>query len=113
MGWRSKTGPLPGLIFHSDRGSQYCSHSFREALRAGCPSVCQIMSRKGECWDNACAESFFATLKRELEGLDGRRSSVEVQRSVFMYVQTYYNRVRAHSAIDLVALDVFKSARVA
>ena len=92
--------PLPGLIFHSDRGSQYCSHAFREVLRAGCPDVLQSMSRKGECWDNACAESFFAMLKRELEGLDGRHSSAEVRRSVLMYVQTYYNRVRAHSAID-------------
>jgi len=105
--------PPPGLIFHSDRGSQYCSHVFREALRAGCPDVRQSMSRRGECRDNACAESFFATLKRELEGLDGRRSSAQVRQSVFMYVQTYYNRVRAHSAIDFVAPDVFRSARIA
>ena len=105
--------PLPGLIFHSDRGSQYCSHAFREALRAGCPGVRQSMSRKGECWDNACAESFFATLKRELDGLDGRRSAAEVRQSVFMYIETYYNRVRAHSAIDFVAQDVFNLGRVA
>ena len=96
MGWPSKTGPLLGLIFHSDRDSQYCSHAFRDALRAGCLDVRQSMSRKGECWDNACAESFFATLKRELERLDGRRSAAEVRRSVFMYVETYYNRVCAH-----------------
>ena len=113
MGWPSKTGPLPGLIFHSDRGSQYCSHSFRDALRAGCPDVRQSMSRKGEHWDNACAESFFAALKRKLEGLDGRRSAAEVRRSVFMCVETYYNLVRAHSAIGFVAPDVFKSGRVA
>jgi len=73
-----KPAPQPGLIFHSDRGSQYCSYAFREALRAGCPDVRQSMSRKGECWDNACAESFFAALKRELEGLDGRHSSAAV-----------------------------------
>jgi len=89
------------------------SHAFRDALRAGCPDVRQSMSRKGECWDNACAESFFATLKRELDGLDGRRSAAEVRRSVFMYIETYYNRVRTHSAIDFVALDVFKLGRVA
>ena len=71
------------------------------------------MSHKGECWDNACAESFFATLKRELEGLDGRDSAAEVRRSVFMYVETYYNRVHAHSAVGFVAPDVFRSARVA
>ena len=82
-------------------------------MRCGCPDVRQSMSRKGECWDNACAESFFATLKRELEGLDGRCSAAEVRRSVFMYVETYYNRIRTHSAIDFVAPDVFKLGRVA
>jgi len=71
------------------------------------------MRRKGACGDNACTESFFATLKRELEDLDGRRSAAEVRRSVFMYVETYYNHIRAHSAIDFVAQDVFKSGRVA
>ena len=70
-------------------------------------------SYSNKCWDNACAESFFATLKRELDGLDGRSSAAEARRSVFMYVETYYNRVRAHSAIGFVAPDVFKSGRVA
>ena len=58
--------PAKGLLFHSDRGIQYCARSFREALSARCPSVRQSMSRKGNCWDSACAESFFKTLKREL-----------------------------------------------
>jgi transposase InsO family protein len=64
-----------GMIFHGDRGAQYCAESFRDALRAWRPAVRQSMSRKGNCWDNACAESFFKTLKRELETLDGRRSA--------------------------------------
>ena len=99
--------PLDGLIFHSDRGIQYCADDFREALGRFCPHVRQSMSRKGNCWDNACAESFFKTLKRELETLDGRRSEAEVRQSVFYYIEAYYNRVRMHSALDNVAPNVF------
>jgi transposase InsO family protein len=61
-----------GLPIHSDRGVQYCAKAFRETLEELCPSVRRSMSRKGNCWDNACAESFFKTLKRELETVDGR-----------------------------------------
>jgi transposase InsO family protein len=75
------------LIFHSDRGVQYCAASFWEALKTSCPSVHQSMGRKGNCWDNACAESFFKTLKRELETLDGRHSGAEVRDSMFMYLE--------------------------
>jgi transposase InsO family protein len=78
--------PQGGLIFHSDRGVQYCAESFREALRERCPTVCQSMSRKGNCWDNACAESFFKTLKWELETLDGRHSEAKVRQPVFFYI---------------------------
>jgi transposase InsO family protein len=102
-----------GLLFHSDRGSQYCSKSFRGALSAYCPTVRQSMSRKGNCWDNACAESFFKTLKRELETLDGRHSAAEVRQSVFMYIEAYYNRVRLHSALDYAAPDRFNSGQPA
>jgi transposase InsO family protein len=93
-----------GLLFHSDRGVQYCAQSFRDRLKKLCPTVRQSMSRKGNCWDNACAETFFKTLKRELETLDGRHSAGEVRQSVFMYVEAYYNRIRIHSALDYVAL---------
>jgi transposase InsO family protein len=86
--------PQAGLIFHSDRGVQYCAKSFREKLVERCPSVRQSMSRKGNYWDNACAESFFKTLKMELETLDGRHSEAEVRQSVFMYIEAYYNRLR-------------------
>jgi putative transposase len=99
--------PKDGLIFHSDRGVQYCAQSFRNVLRENCPAVRQSMSRKGNCWDNACAESFFKTLKRELETLDGRHSEAEVRQSVFFYIEAYYNRVRMHSALDYVAPNVF------
>jgi transposase InsO family protein len=99
--------PGNDLLFHSDRGVQYCAHSFREVLSKRCPLVRQSMSRKGNCWDNACAESFFKTLKRELETLDGRHTEAEVRQSVFLYIEAYYNRVRMHSALDNVAPDVF------
>jgi transposase InsO family protein len=102
-----------GLVFHSDRGAQYCSNSFRDALSACCPAVRRSMSRKGNCWDNACAESFFKTLKRELETLDGGHAAAEVRQSVFMYLEAYYNRVRLHSALDYVAPAMVNSGRVA
>jgi transposase InsO family protein len=105
--------PQAGLIFHSDRGVQYCAKSFREKLVECCPSIRQSMSRKGNCWDNACAESFFKTLKRELETLDGRHSEAEVRQSVFMYIEAYYNRARIHSALDYATPDVFNSGRIA
>jgi transposase InsO family protein len=105
--------PRDGLIFHSDRGVQYCARAFRETLQVRCPTVRQSMSRKGNCWDNACAESFFKTLKRELETLDGKCSAGEVRQSVFMYIEAYYNRVRLHSGLDYQAPDVFNSGQAA
>jgi transposase InsO family protein len=105
--------PEDGLVFHSDRGVQYCAQSFRVTLRESCPSVRQSMSRKGNCWDNACAESFFKTLKGELETLDGKHSEPDVRQSVFFYIEAYYNRIRMHSALDYVAPNVFNSRKVA
>ena len=91
--------PREGLIFHSDRGVQYCSKEFRTMLHRLCPTVLQSMSRKGNCWDNACAESFFKTLKTELDILDGKHNYKEVRTGVFEYIETYYNRKRRHSAL--------------
>ena len=88
-----------GMIFHSDRGVQYCSSLFTEALKRYCPGARQSMSRKGNCWDNACAESFFRTLKGELDILNGRHSKQEVTSEVFQYIEMYYNRRRRHSAL--------------
>jgi transposase InsO family protein len=105
--------PLGGLVFHSDRGVQYCARLFRVILRERRPGVRQSMSGKGNCWGNACAESFFKTLKRELETLDGKHSEAEVRQSVFMYIEAYYNRVRIHSALDYVAPNVFYLGKVA
>ena len=98
MAWRNRH-PREGLIFHSDRGVQYCSGEFRSALTKMCPTVRQSMSRKGNCWDNACAESFFKTLKSELDVLEGKHSTTEVRAAVFEYIEIYYNRCRRHSAL--------------
>ncbi|MCL2412173.1 MAG: IS3 family transposase [Treponema sp.] len=95
--------PEKDFIFHSDRGVQYCAYSFRDVMRKYFPDVIQSMSRKANCWDNACAESFFNTLKSEEEKTGGKYSAVEVRRAVFFYIESYYNRVRMHSALDYVA----------
>jgi transposase InsO family protein len=91
--------PREDLIFHSDQGVQYCSEEFRGILHRLCPTARQSMSRKGNCWDNACAESFFKTLKMELADLKRRCSKKEIKISVFEYIEIYYNRCRRHSAI--------------
>jgi transposase InsO family protein len=91
--------PREGFIFHSDRGVQYCSEEFRTTLGRLCPSVRQSMSRKGNCWDNACAESFLKTLKVELDIMEGDHHCKEVQTGVFEYIEIYYNRCRRHSAL--------------
>jgi len=91
--------PKKGLIFHSDQGVQYCSEEFRSTLYRLCPTVRQSMSRKGNCWDNACAESFFGTLKTELLELGRRYTKNQIKTAVFEYIEIYYNRCRRHSAL--------------
>jgi len=88
-----------GLIFHSDRGSQYVSTAFRKKLKLhGC---LQSMSGSGNCYDNAVAESFFKTLKSELIYQEGKyKTRKEARMSIFEYIECYYNSQRAHSAIE-------------
>jgi putative transposase len=87
--------PAPGLLHHSDRGSQYAAHAYQNRLhRAGCQVS---MSRKGNCWDNAPMESFFSTLKTELANWFPSRA--QARREVFVYIQAFYNQRRAHSAL--------------
>jgi len=88
--------PKGNLLFHSDRSIQYCSAEFRSVSGGLVPGLVRSMSRKGSCWDNACAESFFKTLKRELEGLYGSRTKKDVRLLVFDYLECYYNRIRMH-----------------
>lgn len=98
--------PKPGLIFHSDRGSQYASHAFRRRLWRH--QMRQSMSRKGDCWDNAVAESFFATLKKELirDLVFDTRS--QVRGDVFEYIDVFYNRQRAHSLLAYATPNAFE-----
>jgi transposase InsO family protein len=90
--------PSVALVFHSDRGVQYCSTAFLATSEEALPYLVRSMSRKGNCWDNACAESFFKTLKRELEELDGTSRPKIVRVAVFEYIEVYYNRIRIHTS---------------
>jgi|TARA_B100001971_G_C18200886_1_gene544517 transposase InsO family protein len=92
--------PPRTLLFHSDRGVQYTSHAFCRALELR--GIRQSMSRKGDCYDNACAESFFKTLKTELTNRMFFRTRQEAKAAIFEYVEAFYNRVRLHSAIGYV-----------
>lgn len=96
----------PGLIFHSDRGVQYASGEFRRELeRHGC---IQSMSRKGNCWDNAVAESFFHTLKNQLIHYKHFSSKAQAEQELFVYIEAYYNRRRKHSSNGYKAPAVFE-----
>lgn len=104
--------PPPGLIHHSDRGSQYASRRFQAELRH--ISARGSMSRKGDCWDNAVLESFFSSLKREL--LDGQvfESRTVARREIFEYIEVFYNRQRRHSFLDyLTPLEFERQAEAA
>jgi transposase InsO family protein len=91
--WKRK--PARGLIFHSDRGSQYASDSYRNILTTH--GIRASMSRKGNCWDNAVAESFFHTLKIELVHHCDYETRAEAKTSIFEYIEVFYNRQRSHS----------------
>jgi len=91
-------GPDDGLVFHSDRGCQYTSAEYGELARAN--GVVLSIGRKGECWDNAVAESFFATIKRELIDTRAWPTRKGLQRAVFDYIEGWYNVRRLHSSLD-------------
>lgn len=89
--------PSEGLIHHSDRGRQYASYAYQEILRKH--GITPSMGRRGNCYDNAYAESFFGTLKTELVHGERYRSRLEARLSIFEYVEVFYNRQRRHSAL--------------
>ena len=103
MAWFRRK-PAPGLIHHSDRGSQYASEAFQAAL-ARYGMVCS-MSRKGNCWDNAPAESFFNSLKNER--VHGARYATreEAIADLFDYIEVFYNRQRRHSSLGYRSLKL-------
>jgi putative transposase len=90
--------PQRGLVHHTDRGCQYASHEYRRLLR-GIGAECS-MSRKGDCWDNAVAESFFASLRKELTNRVDFLTRDAARSNVFEYIEAFYNRVRRHSTIS-------------
>ena len=90
--------PAPGLIHHSDQGALYSGHAYRDYLARR--QITPSMSRKGNCWDNAVAESFFSTLKNE--PIWGRRfeSPSQAKSAVFDYIEVFYNRQRLHQSLN-------------
>jgi transposase InsO family protein len=94
---RAARRPAPGLIFHSDQGSQYASGAYRAELATH--AMRASMSGKGICYDNAVAESFFSTLEFELVMRSDWRTREEARSAVFEYLETWYNRKRRHSTL--------------
>jgi putative transposase len=90
--------PVPGLVHHSDRGVQYACQEYRETLASH--GIRPSMSRKGDCWDNAVAESFFATLERELIDDADWHTRRQASADVFSFIEVWYNRQRLHSSLD-------------
>jgi transposase InsO family protein len=89
--------PGTGIIFHSDRGSQYCSKEFRSQLSQY--QMLQSQSRKANCWDNACVESFFHTLKTEMIYHEDFQTRDDAHRAIFDWIEAFYNRQRIHSTL--------------
>ena len=107
--WRRK---MPrGVTVHSDRGSQYCSKAYQRMLRRN-HLVCS-MSGKGNCYDNACAESFFHSIK--IEAIYGERfpTRQSIRQEVFEYIETFYNTTRQHSTLGYISPEAFEAANVA
>jgi len=101
--------PGQGIIFHSDRGSQYTSSSVREMLKSY--QMTQSMSSTGNCYDNAITESFFHTIKTELTFWNSYQTREEAKRSIFEYIEIFYNRQRLHSAIGYLSPVEFEMKR--
>ena len=105
--WKRK--PQRGLLWHTDRGSQYAADSHRALLKQH--GIVQSMSRKGDCWDNAVAESFFHTLKVELVHQCQFKTREDAKQRIFEYIEVFYNRVRRHSANDYCSPVEFEKLR--
>jgi putative transposase len=100
--------PSVDLVSHSDRGSQYASGSYQELLKAH--GITCSMSGRGDCWDNAPMESFFATFKKELVHQRRFATRAEAREVVFEYIEVYYNGERRHSSLGYVSPQTFEEA---
>ncbi len=103
--------PAAGLIHHSDRGSQYAAGAYRAALHAA--GAVASMSRTGNCWDNAVAESFFATLEHKLIADHDWATHTQARRDIFVFIEEWYNRERQHSSLGYVSPVQYEQARFA
>ena len=103
--------PLPGVILHSDCGSQYASHDYRNLL--GEHGFLQSMSRRGNCWDNAPMESFFDTLKTEHSFHENYRDVDDAREKIFEWIEVFYNRQRIHSSLGYLSPACFEEKSVA
>jgi transposase InsO family protein len=99
--------PQHGLLHHSDRGSQYASYDYQKLL--GDNKITCSMSRKGNCCDNACIESFFATLKQELVYHRQYQTRKEARQDISEYIQVWYNRKRRHSSLGYLSPEQFEN----
>ena len=95
-----------GLVTHSDRGSQYAGEHYQRRLSE--ERITCSMSRRGNCWDNAPMESFFASLKKELVHDEDYATREQAKASIFEYIEAFYNRIRRHSALGYVAPDEYE-----
>lgn len=106
--WKMSLSNRPigaNLVFHSDRGIQYASNKFRKALKA--KSAIQSMSRKGDCWDNAVAESFFKILKSEMVYHMDFQNRLQAKIEIFEFIEIWYNRQRIHSYLGYLSPEEF------
>jgi transposase InsO family protein len=99
--------PQPGLLHHSDRGSQYASYVYQAVLQS--QAIQQSMSRTANCYDNAVMESFFASLKAELVHHVRFSSIVEARAQIFHYIEAFYNRQRLHSSLGYLSPNAFEA----
>jgi putative transposase len=99
--------PTPELVFHSDRGSQYASGEFRQALATS--QTQPSMSRKGNCYDNAAMEAFWSTLKMELVYRQSFPTRQAARAAIFEYIEVFYNRQRLHSALGYASPSAFEN----
>jgi putative transposase len=106
-----KRGPKSGLVHHSDRGTQYTAKAYQQLLAQH--GIVGSMSRRGNCWDNACVESFFSTLKRELPNDDVFEDWRAVDQAVFAYVDGHYNTRRPHSALGYQSPNEYEQLQAA
>jgi len=104
---RTQRQPAPELVFHSDRGSQYASREFRQALATS--QTQPSMSRKANCYDNAAMESFWSTLKLELVYRQSFATRQQAREAIFEYIEVFYNRQRLHSALGYASPSAFES----